>query len=325
MINHFFGQDGEAMKLQEKLHAWDQSRQGSWLTPFWDDLYLKSRDPLPFSTNFNVLLKNKSYNNRVTELAGKISVLVAEYYHKIIDEKIEPSMYKGKPLDMGQYKNIFRSVRVPKLERDDFRVADFNKKNNHVVILHRNNIYKVPVTNHEGIIYQSIDIADAIEAAINDGNPAKVNVGIFTAAERNLAAKIYDKLNIYRENVETLQAIADSLVIISIDEKSTEAKETLKNLMFDATNKYFDKTVQIIITKSGKIGFNVEHSAVDGTSISTVVSYVSKGLMMDLAQTNQTDCKPIVERKSWIVTEEIEKQLRLLKKIINNRKRNISY
>jgi len=84
--------------------------------------------------------------------------------------------------------------------------------------------------------------------------------------------------------------------------------------MFDATNKYFDKTVQIIITKSGKIGFNVEHSTVDGTSISTLVSYVSKGLMMDLAQTNQTDCKPIVERKSWIVTEEIEKQLRQLKK-----------
>ena len=76
---------------------------------------------------------------------------------------MEPVTINEIPLDMGQYKNFFRSVRIPRLEIDEFNVAEFDKKNNHVVILYKNNVYKVNVTNSEGAIYQSEEIATAIE------------------------------------------------------------------------------------------------------------------------------------------------------------------
>src|SRR5690625_7282035 len=85
-------------------------------------------------------------------------------------------------------------------------------------------------------------------------------------------------------NAETLQSIADSLVVISVDEESKNPKEASKNLMLNSTNKYFDKTIQIILTKQGEVGFNIEHSVVDGTSISAVVSYIVRGLQEDPLQ-----------------------------------------
>ena len=130
------------------------------------------------------------------------------------------------------------------------------------------------------------------------------NVGIFTTATRDKAAKVYDMLNSSKANAKILQTIADSLVVISIDEESNDSKEAIRNLMLDANNKYFDKTIQIIITKQHELGFNIEHCAVDGTSISTVISHVSKGLKKGISETFRTFEKPIVEKLAWELNKE---------------------
>lgn len=301
MIDQFFAKDGEAEKLQNKLQEWDQSQTGSWLAPLWDASYLKDRNSLPYSSNFNILLKNEHYKNRYTiaEMAGKVCVLVTELYHQIIDEEVEPDTIRGMPLDMSQFKHFFRSMRIPHLEMDSFHVADFNKKNNHVVVLYKNNVYKVPVTNDQGVIYQSPEIAAAIETRIVADQEEGTNVGIFTTANRDKAAKAYEMLYASKENAEILQTIADSLVVISIDEDSNDSEEAIRNLMLHAKNKFFDKTIQIIITKQNALGFNIEHCAVDGTSISSVISYVSKGLKKVFPPTIQTPDKPIIEKQAW--------------------------
>ncbi|WP_225435327.1 choline/carnitine O-acyltransferase [Bacillus aerolatus] len=311
VINRFFEGNGEAQKLQEKLHEWNKSIDGSWLKPFWDDLYLKYRGSLPTGMHFNILLENKLYKNRYTmsELAGKVSYLVTELYHLIIDEEVEPATMNGIPLDMGQYKKFFRSVRIPRLERDEFSVAEFDKKNNHIVILYKNNVYKVPVTNNEGAIYQSKEIATAIETTFRSDNSEGVNVGIFTTVERDKAAKVYDQLIVSKVNAEILQTIADSLVVISVDEESENSQEAIKNLMLNSTNKYCDKTIQVIITKNGELGYSIEHSAVDGTTIFTVISHVNEGLCKEDSETVYTTEKTAVKKMKWEISKEIQESL----------------
>ena len=109
-------------------------------------------------------------------------------------------------------------------------------------------------------------------------NDEGINVGIFTTARRDEAAKVYDQLIVSKVNAENLQTIADSLIVISIDEESNDSEEAIENLMLNGTNKYFDKTIQIIITKNGELGYSIEHSAVDGTTIFAVISHVNDGL-----------------------------------------------
>jgi carnitine O-acetyltransferase len=311
VVNRFFQKDGEAEILQEKLHEWDEKLSGSWLKPFWDDLYLKYRGSLPTGMNFNILLDNKKHENRYTraELAGKVGHLIAEFYHTIIDGEIEPVTLSGIPLDMGQYKKFFRSVRIPRVDRDEFRLAEFDKKNNHIVMLYRNNFYKVNVTNSEGAIYQSKEIAAAIENAFqaekNDGE----NVGIFTTAKRNEAAKVYEELSVSKINAENLQAIADSLIVISMDEESDNSQEAIENLMLNGSNKYFDKTIQVVITKDGELGYSIEHTAVDGTTIFAVISHVNDGLSNVDPELIQTTEKTVVEKMEWEISTEVQNSL----------------
>lgn len=313
----FFEETSEAKQLQEKLHEWDAEQMGSWLKPFWDDLYLKYRESLPTGMHFNVLLDTEQSKHQLTqwELAGKVSRFVAEYYHKIIDEDIEPATLRGMPLDMGQYKNFFRSMRVPRLERDEFRVAAFEKSDNHVVILYKGNVYQVSVTNNEGAIYSSETIAVAIEKTLRDEQEEGSHIGIFTVAKRDEAAKYYDELTASKVNAHHLQVIADALIVISIDEESENAKEAIENLMLSGHNKYYDKTIQAVITKKGKLGFSIEHSSVDGTAIFEVIRHINEGLRRTQAyEASPTSTGPICRKLTWELAPELQKSLAYLKK-----------
>lgn len=311
VVNQFFKEDGEAEMLQEKLHEWDDKLEGSWLKPLWDDLYLKFRGPLPTGMHFNILLDNKKHENQYTqsELVGKISYLVTEMYHTIIDGKVVPVTLNGIPLDMSQYKKFFRSVRIPRLERDEFRVAEFDKSNNHVVLLYENNVYKVNVTNSEGAIYQSKEIAAAIDTIFRAETNEGANVGIFTTAARDEAAKVYDQLIVSKVNADILQTIADSLIVISMDEESNNSEDTIENLMLSGTNKYYDKTIQVVITKKGELGYSIEHSAVDGTTIFAVISHVNDGLASEESEIVYTTEKTSGEKQEWEISKEVQASL----------------
>lgn len=318
----FFAEGGEAEKLQQKLQEFDCDRDGSWLTPLWEDMYLKHRDSLPLTSNFNILL------NRVQQpqpqLAGKICFLMREFYHKMIDETLEPQFFKGNPLDMGQYTKLFRSMRMPQKNRDGFYVADYDKKANHVLVLYNNNFYQVPVTNEEGIPYSAEAISSAIEAKVFRDKRDGVNVGVFTTAERNEAAEIYDKLKRSTVNDHNLQLIADSLFILSFNRVSETSEEALENLMLHPGNKYFDKTIQIVITKHGDIGLNIEHSAVDGMTISTVVSHIYEGIHKEHRQTSCISEQPEVQKLEWEITHEMEERLEQLEETYFEKTKELS-
>ncbi len=261
--------------------------------------------------NFNVLLENEAYRHRYTimEMAGTISFLVTELYHQIIDEEVKPSKVKDMPLDMGQYKKFFRSIRLPQKGRDITYVAEMDKRNNHVVFIYKNHIYKVPVTDDQGYIIPNHAITAAMQQAIQSEEEHGINVGLFTTAERDVAAHVYEKLRASKINKDLLQTIADALIVLSLDEESESAEEAIQNLMLGVMNKYFDKTIQIIITKNGEIGFNIEHSAVDGTSIATVISHISTGLVKDLTYTSPSPHQPVVEKKKWELSEPLEEMI----------------
>lgn len=311
VVNDFFKLDGDAERLQKKLCELDAEIKGSWLKPLWDDMYLKFRDPLPTGMHFNILLDNKNHENRYTraELAGRVSRLVTELYHLIIDGEVAPVVKNGVPQDMSQYKKFFKSIRIPRVERDEFRLAAFEKRNNHVIILYKRNVYKVNVTNSEGEMYQSSEIAHAIERTFQEEQSEGANVGIFTTAKRDEAAKIYDQLTVSKVNANHLQAIADSLIVLSMDEESSSSEEAIENLMLNGTNKYFDKTIQVILTNKGELGYSIEHSSVDGTTIFAVISYVNEGLESDEPEKIYTTEPTLMEKQQWELSAEIEKSL----------------
>lgn len=288
-----------------------EETEGSWLTPFWENHYLKYRGSLPTGMHFNILVDRPLLPKvpTIAELAGKASFLVADYYHKIIDGDVEPVTLKGTPLDMGQYSKFFRSVRIPQLYRDQFTVAEFDKTNNFVVLIYRNHMYQVPVTNTKGQIYQSEKIAEAIDEIIQTEEEDGLNVGLFTTAERDTAAQIYNDLKAFDTNADHLQTIADALIVISIDEDSDNSEEAIENLMLNSKSKYYDKTIQLTITQKGRLGYSIEHTAVDGTTIFAVISHVNEGFLEGQYETIYTEESPQVQKLNWHISDAIETSL----------------
>lgn len=326
-MNHFFTQNGDAEKLQQKLYELKEEMEGNnWLTPFWEDHYLKYRGSLPTGMHFNILVDRPQLPivPTTSEIAGKVSFSVTEYYHQIIDEEVEPVTLKGAPLDMSQYKKFFRSVRIPQLYRDQFTVSDFDKANNFVVLIYRNHMYKVPVTNDEGQIYQSEKIAEAIDHIFQTEEEFGLNVGIFTTAERDAAAQIYNDLKAFDINTKNLETLQDALIVIAIDEDSENSEEAIENLMLNSTSKYYDKTIQLAITKKGRLGYSIEHTAVDGTTIFAVISHVNDGFLDNRQETIYTEECPEVCKLEWQISDEVEAALLSLQEESKARKKNTS-
>lgn len=317
VADDFFTVGGEGEKLQQKLEQLKEEAEYNWLTPFWEDHYLKYRGSLPTGMHFNILVDRPHLPIVPTtaELAGRASYLVAEYYHKIIDEEIEPMFLKGTPLDMGQFNHFFRSVRVPQLYRDSFVVGEFSKEENFIVFIYKNEMYQVPVTNERGEIYSSRYIAEAIDAVMDDQRKDGVNIGLFTTAERDEAAHIYNELKLNPENEQNLALLADALIVISVDEDSETSEDALENLMLHAKSKYYDKTIQLSITKRGRFGYSIEHTAVDGTTIFSVISHINDGFKEGYVERAYTDEKPVAKPLTWHLTPEVEERLQLLEEV----------
>lgn len=322
VADEFFQAGGAGEKLQQKLEQLKEEAEYNWLTPFWEDHYLKYRGSLPTGMHFNILVDRPHLPIVPTtaELAGRASYLVAEYYHQIIDEKIEPMFLKGTPLDMEQFKYFFRSVRVPQLYRDSFVVSDFDKENNFIIFIYKNYMYQVPVTNAQGEIYPSAHIAEAIDEIMEDERKDGVNIGLFTTAERDEAAHIYNDLKTNPENERNLEMLADALIVISADEDSETSEDALENLMLNPKSKYYDKTIQLSITKRGRFGYSIEHTAVDGTTIFSVISHINDGFKEGYVEQFFTDEKPVAKPLVWDLTEEVEERLRILDEVSAERR-----
>lgn len=308
---HFFGENGEGRMLHQQLNEWDGQLPGSWLKPFWDEMYLSFRGSLPLEMNFNMLLDTDAYQSRFTlpSLIGKVSYLVTELYHSIVDEKVEPEMVKGIPLCMSQYENLFKSIRIPHAGTDEYIVGEWTKANNHIVLVHRNQFYRMDVSDAGGNQYSAAQLESVVEEILSSSPEQGENVGIFTTADRETAADVYAELSKTAINEENLQIIADALVVVSIDETGTGV--ALEDLFSSSASRYYDKTIEIIVSENGEVGFNFEHTGIDGTTSLVVVNQVSDGLQSEGTKTSsKATGQPNVNKMEWYLTVEMKTVLR---------------
>ncbi len=85
-----------------------------------------------------------------------------------------------------------------------------------------------------------------------------------------------DLIEISPMNEEYFNLIESALAIIVLNQNEYYKSSTLfKNMLCgDSNNKWYDKSIQFIITKDAHIGLNYEHSAVDGTTLANLEKFI---------------------------------------------------
>jgi len=301
--------DGEGKNLQEMLVKQDKAFPGdSYISPDWFDMYLRDRTPLPINYNPSLITRmdpdkqdglvraafwiassvrwHKMYRERTLKpdiffFCGNDATCKQDWFQRAIGwmpqsiaakAMVFGSKFQAFPLDMSQYVSLFNSTRIPQQGVDTIKRADFQR---HITVNFRGHQFVVNVATEggdplpEGQIYARLkQIVDTNVA------PAKVDVGTFTADNREQWAEA--RVNMVRSmvNKSSLDLIDESMFVLNLD-LDTEANHTTsdganaigKHLLAAPTNRWWDKSFSVTVTKDGTLGINFEHSWGDGVAV----------------------------------------------------------
>lgn len=299
-ITEFLKKDGP--KLHGELVKQDKiNKHTSYISDVWFDMYLKDRRPLPINYNpFLIFVQEKNHKYNLPLIKSTNLLISSARFIKSLDAGIlEPEVYhldpkksdtdffrnftkflptsiatygayifKAFPLDMSQYKNLFRSTRIPILDKDKICQYPDSK---HVVVMRRGYFYSFDLFDMENKIKSPQYIATCLKTILSDSRPANEHpIGVLTSGNRDNWAKTRQHLlKIGNDNV--VNKIDSAVFVLSIDDDDLLGENynnmLRKFLHSNGTNRWFDKSFSLLISGDGFAGINFEHSWGDGVAV----------------------------------------------------------
>uniref|UniRef100_A0A1L8DZ57 Putative carnitine o-acyltransferase crot n=1 Tax=Nyssomyia neivai TaxID=330878 RepID=A0A1L8DZ57_9DIPT len=278
------GSDGET--LQKLLEARGKIKS-NWLAEWWlKTAYLGYRDPVVVWSSPGIVFPERQFSSQRDRLAFAAKVITASLkFKEEIDQNRIPIEKAGKnELDMQQYRKIFGTCRIPGREID---TIEFNPTSKHIVVIHRGNIFKVPVYggSNEGEILSEEELIQQLEECVkSDKNPHPV--GILTSDNRSNWGKAHDFLLADPKNRTSLGETQRALFVLCLDDAvgrpTAYATVTSHQVITgggsqqNAGNRWYDKTVQFIVGEDGLNGLTYEHTPAEGGPIAILTDQILK-------------------------------------------------
>ncbi|KAH8349937.1 hypothetical protein KR084_009842 [Drosophila pseudotakahashii] len=183
--------------------------------------------------------------------------------------------FKAFPLDMSQYNRLFGTSRIPRIGKDELVQSPDAK---HIVVMRRGHMYAVNVLDSSGYIESPSVILGRLRAVLKldaDREAASVPLGVLTSGQRDDWAKSRQKFVSNPKNADLLQSEVDAaLFCVCLDGEEdgvfdeNKQEPLLKHLLAGkAQNRWFDKSISLLISADGTTAINFEHSWGDGVAV----------------------------------------------------------
>ncbi|CAK1543739.1 unnamed protein product [Leptosia nina] len=301
------------------------------VTEWWlDDMYLKVRLPLPINSSPGMVFPKRHFA-KMDEVADLAALYIDDLldYKEMLDRDELPqeratSREKGQPLCMEQFYRLLGVCRVSGVGKDRLVLPvpppDPDNCEELVIVACRNYFYAIPVKATDRgrltageiqaqILHALVDAADA---------PPAPRVGLLTAMNRDDWAKARDQLNKDENNRCNLELLNRALCLICLDEAGgdrpdcDEDTNALLRAMhgsgtqYHSANRWFDKTVQLIISSDGTVGMCYEHSPAEGVAVVRLAERaLARAEVADKPKPPPT-LLPAPERLHWNLTPELQ-------------------
>ena len=293
---------GDGLKLQKELERYNsQDDVYSWLDNFWKTRYLKRRVPVSINANFFLTFKKPDISTTQIQKASEL-ICAGVYYKQELDkEQIPVDKIKGNPLCMVQNKYLFSTTRIPHKICDSAKTP-YSKDNpsfskaKHIIVIHNHQIFSLEVISKENQAFNKKEIEQALEKLINSSPnklKAEESIGYLTSLERTKYADVRDELLSEKYNAIQMKIIEDALFCVCLDNEivGNEAMASDYLLCGDGGNRWFDKSLSLIVFKGGMAGVNIEHCGLDGTTAIGFIDFIHNETTID-----------IVNKKSMVET-----------------------
>lgn len=248
--------------------------------PYWNRWYLAQDAPLGFETNPYYLLDVAPADQ--LRQAAELTAKAVSFCLSIADGTLLPDDYKGRPLCMKQYSSMFGGVRIPAHGPDGFvsHTAGRGPKElpRHIAVLKSGRIFALEVLDGWARPYGSEALVEAfrgIEAAA--GYSRQPHAGVLTTLKRHEWAPVReDLIRAHKNNREALEAVESALFMVCLDDAAPSGAVEAGRLLLCENNRWYDKTLQIIVFRDGQAGINFEHSHLDGLPMTRLSRFLTQ-------------------------------------------------
>ncbi|WP_206912773.1 carnitine O-acetyltransferase [Enterococcus sp. DIV0840] len=313
----------DGVLLQKDLVDHAKNTAGSWLAPLWEESYLESRGHLQSESNFALII-DESYYDHIKSKEARAARLIHQMtaiYLSLADGSY-PIEYtkKHQNVDMSFYLNFFKSCRIPGKDQDSFYRGEIHTAGNYIIIFVNGTYFRLEVTNELGEINSLEQVMESLNYILSLETVPKHGENLIpylTGVERAQSALIYQQLKTEELNTDNLQQIENSLFMLSFSDGKDESKEErITEVLLNTDHQFLSKTTQAVITKNGHIGFNMEHTAIDGVPTLNLLTNIFESfneLKQGMTGKSSSD---LVQKFEWVLTNEMISTLENAQKLV---------
>ena len=263
---------GKKLQMYLYLKSWVST---NYVSDWWEEyVYLRARSPLMVNSNYygiDALLVCPT--DKQTSRAANLIYSSIIFRRQIDRQELKPLMIQGLvPLCSAQYERIFNTCRVPGVEAD--KIVHLNDSS-HVAVYHLGRFYKLTF-HHRGRLLQPKQIEFLLDKIVNDPEGATNDeeyISSLTTLDRATWAKIREqKLMNDLTNRHSLKVIENAAFVVVLEDDEFEFDQNDPSkldrygqllLHGKGNDRWYDKSLNLIVSKTGRCGFNVEHSFAD--------------------------------------------------------------
>ena len=268
--------------------------EDNWATNGFLQTLLSVRTSLPYSTMFaSMMVKDDSNCSQAMRAA---SLLFAS-----------ATIYKSP----NQSSNILGTCRLPGETMDSLDKWDGK---DHAVVLFRGAAYRVMLFDRDGNHVPKEIILHSIKSILNSEDDQDLSVSGFTSLDRPTWHQIRQGLKKRSNSCAAQEEIESSIVVLALDNNDSpnNLADQLKTITFSEQlgQRYYDKTINIVVFADGEAGCLFEHTATDGYTAAfflETIHSIARDIKFDRSISNGVNesLKPI----NFFLTEEEKEML----------------
>ena len=264
-------------ELQKRLQVRREDlKHKNWIYEWWNDTaYLTYRDPVVPYVSYFYSHRDDRHRRNPAKRAAALTTAVLEFRKQVDSGSLEPEYMRRLPVSMESYQWMFNACRIPN-EGRDYSVKYNHHEHKHIVVIHKNQFFKVPyevsgtqlnASEFEWIfhrIYEKAEKSPAIGALTSE------NRDVWAVARNNL-------LNAHASNRTALETIESASFLVCLDDAAPITLEERAHQYWhgDGQNRWYDKPLELIINSNGTSGFIGEHSMMDGTPTQRLNDFIN--------------------------------------------------
>jgi carnitine O-palmitoyltransferase 1 len=299
LAREFVSSDGPRLQKYLVLKSWWAD---NYISDWWEQyVYLKGRTSLMINSNYYAL-PSRSYIPSKNPLARAASLTyqLMLLKQKLDREQLPPLMLRNLvPMCMQQYTRIFSTTRIPGREEDQLKKYDTSK---HIAVSCKGRWFKMPLFRKgtHGALLSAYDMQrqfESIAAAAAQGKAVvdEHDLALLTTANRTMWASHRDTFFSEGVNKKSLHVIESAIFVVILDETTPESVDDIGRSLIhgSGSNRWFDKSFNLVIFAHGKAGLNVEHSWADAPVVAHVWEEVLSREIIDRTFDAAGHCKKI--------------------------------